>query len=320
MNRLLTLIAALVLAGCSSVTEPLGMEDPFAVPQPFKGMERNDAMIAQAIRVPALVVAAPSGLQEGRAQELRVRIVELAQASDIPALAEASVRAWTLNGEALTIATPVQVSPTEGNRKGQGKAKAKSKPQEEGGRGVIMWRLNDPDGMQRAKFSVTFRTSVETLSDGDLRILAQDTVNALDAALLRPDTQVSQTITATVKPIAWVASVKGAPGDGNKALASALTGILPLKGVALGEGQSKAQWVIEGVIKVVPDPAGQDLVSMTWRVLDANGKEAGVITQENSVPRGRLSKPWREIAGFAAEAAAEGIAQLIQQVTSAPQG
>jgi hypothetical protein len=199
-------------------------------------------------------------------------------------------------------------------------SKRNQKQVQEGGQGVIVWRLADPDGAQRAKFSVTYKTVQETLGDSDLGIVAQDTVNALDAALLRPDTQISQTITAAVKPIVWVGAVKGAPGDGNQALARALSGILPLKGVALGETQAKAQWQIEGIIKVAAGPAGQDVVTLTWRVLDASGKEAGNITQENAVPRGRLTKPWREIAGFAAEAAAEGIAQLIQQVTAATQG
>jgi hypothetical protein len=123
-----------------------------------------------------------------------------------------------------------------------------------------------------------------------------------------------------VKPVAWVGAIKGAPGDGNQALARALTGILPMKGVAVEEARAKAQWRVEGVIKVAPGAAGQDVVTLTWRVLDQSGKEAGTIAQENVVPRGRLSKPWREIAGFAAEAAAEGIAQLIQQVTSGSQG
>ncbi len=308
MKRLASLIACAVLAACSSVTEPLGMEDPFAIPQPFKGKERNDDMIAQAIRVPALIVAVPGGLAEERAKALRDRVVELAQASDIPALSEASVRAWSLSGEAARIETTA---------KPLGKGKKK---RDEGGQGVIAWRLADPEGVQRAKFSVTFKTVQETLGEGDLGIVAQDTVNALDAALLRPDTQISQTITAEVKPIAWVGAVKGAPGDGNQALARALSGILPLKGVALGETRAKAQWQIEGTIKVVAGPAGQDVVTLTWRVLDSSGKEAGSITQENAVPRGRLTKPWREIAGFAAEAAAEGIAQLIQQVTAATQG
>jgi hypothetical protein len=236
-------------------------------------------------------------------------VVELAQASDIPALSSATVRAWSLSGEAARIRTPMKPV-----------SKRNQKQVQEGGQGVIVWRLADPEGAQRAKFSVTYKTVQETLGDSDLGVVAQDTVNALDAALLRPDTQISQTITAAVKPIAWVGAVKGAPGDGNQALARALSGILPLKGVALGETQAKAQWQIEGTIKVVAGPAGQDVVTLTWRVLDASGKEAGNITQENAVPRGRLTKPWREIAGFAAEAAAEGIAQLIQQVTAATQG
>lgn len=309
MKRLALLIAYAALAACSSVTEPLGMEDPFGIPQPFKGMERNDNMIAQAIRVPALVVAVPGGLAEDRAQALRARVIQLAQASDIPALSEAGVRAWSLTGEAARIETPAKPA---GKRKG--------KRRDEGGRGVIVWRLADPEGIERAKFSVSFKTVQETLGEADLRIVAQDTVNALDAALLRPNTQASQTITAAVKPVAWVGAVKGAPGDGNQALARALTGILPMKGVAVGDTRAKAQWRIEGVVTVVPGANGQDAVTLTWRVLDASGKEAGTISQENAVPRGRLAKPWREIAGFAAEAAAEGIAQLIQQVTASTQG
>ncbi len=311
MKRLVLFVAFVGLAACSSVTEPLGMEDPFGIPQPFKGKERNDDMIAQAIRVPALVVAVPGGLAEDRGTALRDRIVELAQAADIPALSEASVRAWSLSGEAARIETPVMPA---------AKGKKKRKREDAGGQGVIVWRLADPDGAERAKFSVTFKAVEETLGEGDLRIVAQDTVNALDAALLRPDTQISQTITAAVKPVVWIGAVKGAPGDGNQALTRALNGILPMKGVVLGQSQAKAQWRIEGIVKVVAGPAGQDVVTLTWRVLDASGREAGSIAQENAVPHGRLSKPWREIAAFAAEAAAEGIAQLIQQVTSGSQG
>lgn len=311
MKRVVSIVAFAALAACSSVTEPLGMEDPFAIPQPFKGMERNDSMIAEAIRVPALVVAVPGGLAEDRALVLRDRVVELAQAADIPALSEASVRAWTLSGQAAKI---------QSGGRPEGKSK-RGKP-DPGGRGVIVWRLADPDGAERAKFSVNFETLSDTLLDTDLRLAAQETVTALDAALLRPNTQVAEsaeTVAQIQKPIAWVGAVKGAPGDGNQALARALVGILPVKGIAVEATQAKAQWRIEGSIKVASGPT-QDVVTLTWRVLDATGKEAGTIAQENAVPHGRLAKPWREIAGFAAEAAAEGIAQLIQQVTAATKG
>jgi hypothetical protein len=256
-------------------------------------MERNDTMIAEAIRVPALVVAVPGGLEEDRATVLRDRVIELAQASDIPALSEASVRAWSLSGQAAKI----QV--------GGGAP----------GGGVILWRLVDPDGTERTKFSLPFKG----LQDANLRLAALETVTALDAALSRPGTQVAQAAAPAAKPAAWIGAISGAPGDGNQALARALAGILPVKGIVVEATQAKAQWRIEGSIKVASGQA-QDVVTLTWRVLDESGNEAGTIAQENAVPHGRLAKPWREIAGFAAEAAAEGIAQLIQQVTSGQQG
>lgn len=313
MTRLALFVAIAGLAACSSVTEPLGMEDPFAIPQPFKGMERNDTMIAEAIRVPALVVAVPEGLAEERAAALRDRVVELAQASDIPALSEASVRAWSMSGQAAKILSSAKPAGKAG------KASKRKKP-DPGGQGVIVWRLSDPEGTERAKFSVTFKTVNDALTDIDLRLAAQETVKALDAALLRPNTQVAEAVVSAQKPTAWIGTIRGAPGDGNQALARALSGVLPMKGVAVEAAQAKAQWLVEGTVKVAGGPSGQDVVTLTWRVLDAQGKEAGTISQENAVPRGRLAKPWREIAGFAAEAAAEGIAQLIQQVTAASEG
>ena len=304
MKRFAPLVALVSLAACSSVTEPLGMEDPFAIPQPFKGMERNDDMIAQAIRLRMLVVNVPEGLAEDRATALRDRVVELAQAQDIPALGQATVLAWSLKGQAAQIQTGADP---------RSKKRAPSQ-------GVIIWRVFDPQGAERAKFPVTYNSVEQSLSDADLGVVAQQTVTALDAALLRPDTQISATIVSAVKPIAWIGAIKGAPGDGNQSLARALNGILPIKGVLVEDAQAKAQWRLEGTIKVVPGAAGQDVVKLTWSVIDKNGKEAGTISQENVVPHGRLSKPWREIAGFAAEAAAEGIAQLIQQVTAATHG
>jgi uncharacterized lipoprotein YmbA len=299
MMRFAVLVLCAGLAACSSVTEPLGLEDPFAVPQPFKGMERNDDMIAQAIRVPALVVAEPAGFLDGQSAVLRDHVIELARAQDIPALREATVRAWSLKGQLATI-----------------EATGKKKTFQ----GVVAWQLADPDGTERKRFTVAYSSKQQALGDSDLRLLARDTVNALDAALLRPGTQVAETISTVAKPTAWVGAIRGAPGDGNQALSRALAGILPLKGIVVAETQAKAEWRVEGIVKVVPGRDGQDAVTLTWRVLDPKGREAGSITQENAVPRGRLAKPWREIAGFVAEAAAEGIAQLIQQVTSGSQG
>jgi hypothetical protein len=292
--RILMTAAALALAGCAAITDPLGMEDPFAVPQPFQGVERNDAMLDQAIMVPALVVETPQGLGEEAAAALRGEVVEAARRHDVPAFAELTAMAWVLRGQAATIA-------------------AADKPGKE--QRVISWQLLDPQGTQRTQFPVSFSGTDEVLVQGAARLVAEQTATALDAALARPRTQVAQS--EADRPVAYVGTVKGAPGDGNAALARALGGVLPFKGVRVEAVKAKAQWRIEAKVTVVRGSADADVVTIVWRVLDAKGKEAGTIAQENAVPRGRLNKPWAEIAGYAAEAAAEGIAQLLQQVAKA---
>jgi hypothetical protein len=44
------------------------------------------------------------------------------------------------------------------------------------------------------------------------------------------------------------------------------------------------------------------------------GKVLGTVRQANDVPAGSLNEGWGQTAGFAAEAAAEGIFSLVNQV------
>jgi hypothetical protein len=301
MRRFAIIVAVLAfaLSGCAGITEPLGMEDPFAIPQPFQGMERNDEMIAQAIEVPALVVDVPQGMANEVGTALRDQVVEAARKHDIPALAIATPRAWVLTAQTATIAASAKAG---------------------GEQTVISWRLFDSTGRERTQFPVTFAGTEASLTPGGVLLLADQTARALETALTHPGRQVATAATGAERPVAWIGTIKGAPGDGNTALARAVQGMLPLKGVKVDPKKDKAAWRIEGTVKVVHGVGDNDVVTLTWRVLDAKGKEAGTIVQENAVPRGRLTKPWAEIAGFAAEAAAEGIAQLIQQIAQAQAG
>ena len=295
MRVFVLLFLAFGLVGCAGITEPLGMKDPFAVPQPFEGVERNDTMLAQAIEAPALVVEVPQGMAPEVGAALREHVIKAALKHDLPALAEPTPLAWVLSAQVATIAATDKAGADQG---------------------VIAWRLADAAGQERAQFPVTFTGAEASLTADAIQLLAEQTASALEGALLRPRTQVAAQ-QAAAGPLAWVGSIKGAPGDGNQALARALNGVLPLKGVRVEAKKDKAAWQIEGRVKVVRKSPTEDAVTLTWRVLDAKGKEAGTIAQENIVPSGRLQKPWAEIAGFAAEAAAEGIAQLLQQVAQA---
>ena len=296
------------------------MEDPFAIPQPFRGVERNDEMIAQAIEMPALVVEIPQGMTPEVATVLRDQVVEAARKHDIPALSQTTPMAWTLNANAAMIATSAQAESkpadaTAGGRKARSKkAEPKAEAAKPAGQTVILWRLFDATGRERTQFPVTFAGTEEALSLGGAALLAEQTAAALETALTHPRRQVAANPALSERPVAWVGSVRGAPGDGNTALARAMAGVLPLKGVKVEAARDKAQWRIEGIVSVKRGAGDKDVVTLTWRVLDSKGKEAGTIAQENAVPRGRLNKPWVEIAGFAAEAAAEGIAQLLQQI------
>jgi hypothetical protein len=224
--------------------------------------------------------------------------VKSARAHDIPALSEATVRAWFLTGQTAELRT------------GQTPEKEKT---------VISWTLIDASGAQRSQFAVSYDGAADEMSEGAIVLLGEQTAVALAAALLRPRTQVAEAPGAAAmdKPTAWVGEIKGAPGDGNEALARSLNAVLPLKGVRIKGAKTDAEWIVEGRVKVVQGSPTQDVVTLAWRITDAKGREAGTITQQNAVPRGRLSKKWAELAGFAAEAAAEGIAQLIQQVKAA---
>lgn len=294
--RFAVLASIVALAGCAGITEPLGMKDPFAIPQPFQGVERNDAMVNQAILVSALVVEAPQGLADEVGVLLRDQVVEAARRHDVPAFGAPTAMAWVLKGQAASISS----------------AGAPGTEQR-----IVSWQLFDPEGNERTQFPVAFSGGDDVLMQGGAKLVAEQTASALDAALARPRTQSVEQQAPASRPVALVGGVKGAPGDGNTALAEALRAVLPLKGVGVSAKKDAAAWRIEGVVKVVRGPGDADTVTLTWRVLDSKGKEAGTITQENAVPRGRLNKPWAEIAGFAAEAAAEGIAQLLQQIAQA---
>ena len=297
-TRTLFLVMALLSAvtGCAAITEPFGVEDPFAIAKPFQGVERNDRMLNQAIVVAALIVEAPQGLSAEHSIALRDKLVIAARNHDLPALTEPTAMAWKLSAQ-LALVSNADEKVLSGEKT------------------VILWRLTNPGGEELTQFPVSFDGNEANLTEAGLSLLAEQTASAVDTALTRPQTQaVENTAPAAERPLAWVSSVKGAPGDGDQALLRALTGVLPLKGVRVAPTKDKLQWRIEGQIKVVQTSPTLDTATLTWRVFDAKGKEVGNIRQENAVPHGRLSKSWGEIAGFAAEAAAEGIAELIQQV------
>lgn len=282
-----------ILSGCAAVTEPLGLEDPFAITPAIEDIQRNQAMLNPSLGLTTVAVEGPRGLNAEVSSELQSKIIRALDDLDIAAQAVLMSADWTLKARKSSIVT---------NEKGVVR------------RNIIIWRLFDRGKVQRVQFTTPFQG--KTLDDIEPRIseLAKQVVTRIQPMLL-PTAIASGGANAAVQSTrVWVGTIKGAPGDGNLALARALSAVLPVKGMQIEKVADANTWRIQCNVKVEKLSAAQDKVTLVWTLLDPQQKEAGTLTQENPVPRRRLDKKWGDIATFAAEAAADGFRQILQQI------
>ncbi|MDX5362453.1 MAG: hypothetical protein LPL00_12955 [Alphaproteobacteria bacterium] len=108
--------------------------------------------------------------------------------------------------------------------------------------------------------------------------------------------------------------VTGAPGDGNISLREAMQETLKKRGIPLVSGEVKRWYAVSA--RVAARDAGGDSqsIEIVWKVEDPLGLEVGVVRQENTLPRSSIVPAWGDVAGFAADAAADGIVSLLEQV------
>ena len=116
----------------------------------------------------------------------------------------------------------------------------------------------------------------------------------------------------TIRYVA-VPMVKGAKGSGNAELTGAMRQVLRDAGWPVVEAAQADAILIIGKVTMAKPESGNQNIKLTWTTQTPNGKKLGEIVQENTVSAGSLDKLWGENAGYAAEAAAEGIFKLIQK-------
>ncbi len=127
---------------------------------------------------------------------------------------------------------------------------------------------------------------------------------------------VSNTATASLPSGGGIPVVSGAPGDGNTALASALSRELTRQGMPV-DGQTGNPYRVEGQVSVGAVKDGRQAIQIDWRVKDGKGGSVGTVTQKNSIPPGSLDQSWGQTADAAAAAAAQGILKLLPQQAAA---
>lgn len=108
--------------------------------------------------------------------------------------------------------------------------------------------------------------------------------------------------------------VRGAPGDGDAALARAFSASLRDAHDQIQHTQGGADFTVLCTVAVTQLPAtgpARQRLTLTWRVTDPHGKEAGAATQIHDIAAHTLDGKWGDAAEAAGEEAAGGVRQII---------
>lgn len=137
------------------------------------------------------------------------------------------------------------------------------------------------------------------------------------ALVLYPDGPVPQ----APKPSVAVGDVTGVPGEGGRALARALEFNLKRADVKLADTPAQATHIINALVTIAPargaPPNETRNVDVRWVVLRADRQEVGQVRQTNDVPLRDIDRNWSEIAYAVADAAVEGLTNLLSRAPPA---
>lgn len=269
-----------MLAGCG----PL--------PQPFRG---RPGLQAERLAIPLAVrLAVPPPeqalLSDAGARGLAESVAAALQAGDVPAVATATPLPLDWRVEILAERQGQQVLPR--------------------------FRLTDADGRPQAATSGTLQ-ALRDWADPTPELfsrVAAEAAPALTRLLLQVEAARKATDPASLAagpPRVRLAGVRGAPGDGNAALANRMRDFLGNQGYVIQDVADGAGYGLQGEVLVAAAGRGVQRVEIQWIVSRRDGEELGRVVQINEVPAGRLDRLWGDIAYAAAEEASDGIRTVI---------
>ena len=172
---------------------------------------------------------------------------------------------------------------------------------------TISWHLHEADGgdgggdEQRARVPAAIWQAATPDGFKDLAAAEAPRLVSLIAGAPPAEHKPAQSV--------YVRAVSGAPGDGSRALASALSYLLKQRGYTVADLDVGAV-VVAGEVQLTPGD-GKDHVKITWHVLKPDGTDIAQVGQENDVPHGALDGRWGETAMAVALAGIDDIAKLV---------
>ena len=183
---------------------------------------------------------------------------------------------------------------------------------------VLAWRLIDAEGMVVGLVDQALPGDVAAWARADPGLAERIVAGAAPrlAAIIRDNATPEVAAPPPAIPSVSLLPVTGAPGDGATALTVALRAILRGAGVRVPP-QGEGDLAVAGAVTVKPGENG-DLISLSWTVIDGDGKPLGAIDQANRIPSGSLDGAWGETAEAVAYGAAEGILAVLDDAMRKP--
>jgi hypothetical protein len=191
---------------------------------------------------------------------------------------------------------------------------ARAQPAAEGrARITLAWELHAADGRLLGRGSVAAEEPDAAWRKGDATS-ARDLIGKAVPDIARLVQETPPRAAPVAEPLLAVRAVTGAPGDGGSTLTRAMAYALNRAHVALAEKVGDTEsFVLTGKVELSPPDAGKQQVKVSWILSRRDGGEVGRIDQQNAVPAGSLDGNWGDIAFAVANAAAPGVAALIQK-------
>lgn len=291
MKRIFMFVLPMLLAGCGTL------------PQPFLGRPGKEGARLAVPPPPVLMVPSPQNamLSDNAATLYAQDLANALIKQNVPSIAHpAAPYAWRLKVAATLLDTMVtpEFAIVGPNRKTYGHATGTPVP-------AVDWTNGDRSLLKASAFGIAPELAKK--------------LAAINAAIQQSNPQ----SLANRPPQVRVKGVSGAPGDGNHSLALDVTRDLPKLGVVIVGTKDDADFVVDGAVKVSPNPkhgtgAPSDLVELVWTVRTQAGQFIGKVTQLHDLKPNDMTPYWGDVAAAAAQQAALGIRQVISNATPKP--
>lgn len=235
-------------------------------------------------------------------------------------LPEASARLWA---KSTTTALLEQTIPAIAQPTRPGDWWLDMRAEQHGATVVPLYRIMTPQNTLRAtQQGQPIPTARWAVADASLlAMVAQDAAPRIAAALtgiqaadMEKDPKSLKNRPARV----YFTGVRGAPGDGDIALARAFAAAFRDSADTLQNSPDQADFTITATVRLTNGPVGttghpQQHVEIVWSVHDKTGKEAGAATQLHDIPAHSLDGYWGDVATAAAQEAAAAARQIIDR-------